>query len=134
MIHSACPMPLAPPSLKEVTKEIVDGTLTVLKACEENNVSRLVFTSHYGAITNVDELDRPEVFDESCWSDLDKESYINSIHKSKTLAEKAAFDFAKSSTFELVTLCPTLLIGPSLMCPRANNSSDFLRRMLKNEL
>ena len=64
VIHSACPMPLTPPSFEEVKKTIVDGTMTVLKACEELKVSRLVFTSHYGAITNVDELDRPDLFDE----------------------------------------------------------------------
>lgn len=64
VIHSACPMPLTPPSLEEVTQAILDGTMTVLHACEELKVSRLVFTSHYGAINNVDELDRPDVFDE----------------------------------------------------------------------
>ena len=71
VIHTASPMPLQPKTFEEVSKATVDGTMTVLKACKELNVKRLVLTSHYGAMSNMDELDRPDVFDETCWSDLD---------------------------------------------------------------
>lgn len=85
-----------PKTLEEVSRPIVEGTLSVLKACKENSVKRLVITSHYGAINHVDELDRPDFFDETVWSDLENENF-NFIHKSKTIAEKAAWDFAKSN-------------------------------------
>ena len=123
-----------PKTLEEVSKATVEGTLSLLKACKENGVKRIVMTSHFGAINHVDELDRPDIFDETIWSDLENENF-NFIHKSKTLAEKAAWEFVKSEdSLELVTLCPTMIVGPSLISTRLNISSDFLRKMLRNEL
>jgi dihydroflavonol-4-reductase len=81
----------------------------------------------------VDELDRPDEFDETVWSDLETPNFQH-VHKSKLLAEKAAFDFVKEGApFSLVSLVPTLLVGPSLV-PRVNTSSAFLTRMLRNQL
>lgn len=87
VIHAAAPMPTEfPKTFEEVSKTTVDGTLTVLRACKAAGVQRLVMTSHYGAINMVDELDRPDVFDETIWSDLEAEKFQH-IHKSKTMAE-----------------------------------------------
>ena len=124
-----------PKTLEEVSKATVEGTVSVLNACKQTGVRRLILTSHYGAINMVDELDRPDVFDESTWSDLEAENFQH-IHKSKTMAEKAAWDFVKTEyqALELVTLVPTLLVGPSLMTKRQNISGAFLTRMLKNQL
>ena len=75
-------------------------------------------TSHYGAINYVDELDRPDLFDEKIWSDETLENFQH-VHKAKAMAEKAAWEFVKEkSPFELVTLVPTLMVGPALLTGR----------------
>lgn len=134
VIHAAAPMPIDfPARFEDVSKPTIEGTLSVLKACKEHKIEKLILTSHYGAINHVDELDRPDEFDETVWSDLDAPNFQH-VHKSKLLAEKEAFDFVKEGApFSLVSLVPTLLVGPSLV-PRVNTSSAFLTRMLRNQL
>jgi hypothetical protein len=56
------------------------------------------------------------VFTEKDWSDLDE---VRGYERSKTLAEKAAWDFLeelpKEEQFELVTINPSLILGPPLV-------------------
>ncbi|KDP38533.1 hypothetical protein JCGZ_04458 [Jatropha curcas] len=67
---------------------------------------------------DVEEHKRP-VFDESCWSDVD---FIRAVKMtgwmyflSKTLAEKAAWEFAKENKFDFITIIPPLVVGPFIM-------------------
>jgi hypothetical protein len=72
------------------------------------------------------------LFEEKDWSDL-KQDNFQFVHKSKTMAERMAWDFVKEhKTFELVTLVPTLMVGPTLISRRQTVSSVFLTRMIKN--
>lgn len=134
VIHTAAPMPIEfPARFEDVSKATVEGTIAVLNACKAHSVSKLILTSHYGAINHVDELDRPDEFDETIWSDESVPNFQH-VHRSKLLAEKAAWDFVKDGApFTLITLVPTLLVGPSLL-PRPNTSSAFLSRMIRNQL
>jgi nucleoside-diphosphate-sugar epimerase len=128
-------MPLqAPKNFEDLRKPSVQGSLSVLQACKANSVKRLVMTSHYGAINHVDELDRPDIYTEEVWSDLERENQ-DPVHKSKFMAEKAMWEAQKESpsSLELVTVCPTLLVGPSLMGTRPSITSDFIKKMMSNE-
>ena len=63
-------------------------------------------------------------FDESFWSDTSPENTdISTYNTSKTLAEKAAWDFREAlpenERFDVITLNPALIMGP------ANQVNDF---------
>merc|ERR1719285_1654499 len=103
----------------------VSGTLNVLQSCKKNGVKSVVITSSLCAATPKPDI--PEVLDETHWGNvqylIDKGSYYAA---SKTMAEKAAFEFVagmpKESAFRLVRILPTFTVGPTLH-PVANNSS-----------
>ena len=86
--------------------------MAVVRACHTNRVQRLVVTSSISSVTNV--LNKPanRTFDESHFSDPNKPG-LSGYSKSKTLAEKAAWDFQASlpenERFELATICPGLI-------------------------
>jgi dihydroflavonol-4-reductase len=97
-------------------KDLVDpaliGTTNVLKAADTAGVERVVVTSSAAAIT-----DEPEdrVYAEADWNE--KSSLTrNPYYYSKTLAERAAWDFVEneSPSFDLVVINPTGVIGPSI--------------------
>uniref|UniRef100_A0A1D1XZF2 Flavanone 4-reductase n=1 Tax=Anthurium amnicola TaxID=1678845 RepID=A0A1D1XZF2_9ARAE len=100
---------------KEVIKPTVDGVLSILRSCHRAaTVERVIFTSSAGTV-NVEERQKLE-YDESSWSDLE---FIRRVKMtgwmyfvSKTLAEKAAWDFAQEKGIHLITIIPTLVVGP----------------------
>ncbi|GKV33364.1 hypothetical protein SLEP1_g41883 [Rubroshorea leprosula] len=69
--------------------------------------------------------------DETCWSDKELQKKVENWYGlTKTEAESAALDFAKTSGLDVVTVCPTLVLGPMLQST-LNSSSMFLIRLLK---
>jgi dihydroflavonol-4-reductase len=76
-------------------------------------VKRVVLTSAFGAIgAGHKPLDRP--FVETDWSDLS--GNIAPYQKSKTLAERASWDFIarEGGGLELAAINPTMVLGPAL--------------------
>ena len=73
----------------------VDGTLSIMRACTANNVERLVATSSIAAIRNTAKADSPpdNVYDETYWSNPKRPEGIVDYAVSKTLAERAAWDY-----------------------------------------
>lgn len=63
------------------------------------------------------ELRAEYIFDENCWNE---EPFSDLYNKSKTMAEKEAWSVQKGTgRFELVTICPSIVIGPII------SNSDF---------
>jgi nucleoside-diphosphate-sugar epimerase len=119
VVHIASPCPLIiPKDEMELIKPAVEGTLAVMKGCHLHKVKRVVITSSMSAIKECKPHDMPrnKTFNEANWSDPDG-SHINAYSKSKTLAEKAAWDFQKRlpehERFEIVVLNPTMMAGPA---------------------
>ncbi|XP_044489748.1 phenylacetaldehyde reductase-like isoform X2 [Mangifera indica] len=118
VFHTASPSIL---SARDPQAEIIDpavkGTLNVLSSCAKvQSVKRVVITSSMTAVAfNGNPLTPDVVVDETWFSDpaFCKESKYW-YHPSKTLAEKAAWEFAKENGIDLVTLHPGLVIGPLL--------------------
>mmetsp|Transcript_23156 Transcript_23156/g.22635 ORF Transcript_23156/g.22635 Transcript_23156/m.22635 type:complete len:233 (-) Transcript_23156:59-757(-) len=86
-----------------------------MRACHKHKVRRLVITSSIIAITGA-KIPEGKVFTEDDWSDSDTE---NAYDKSKTMAEKAAWDFVRNlpeeERFELVVINPSFILGPNLI-------------------
>lgn len=114
VLHGASPTP----SGEQVDEDdwvrpAIDGNLRVLRAARDAGVKRVVLTSAFGAIcAGHKAMQRP--FDESDWSDLSGEVWL--YQKSKTLAERAAWDFiAKEGRgLELSAVNPVAVLGPVL--------------------
>jgi dihydroflavonol-4-reductase len=117
LIHSASPFPIASPKDEnELVKPAVEGTLRALKAAHGAGVKRVILTSSVAAIYGTDLPKGKTEFDETVWSDPNHIIGRVAYTKSKTLAEKAAWDYIKSDApeIELTTINPVLVAGVPL--------------------
>ncbi|KAG5542703.1 hypothetical protein RHGRI_015730 [Rhododendron griersonianum] len=115
----------------ELVEPAVKGTLNVLKACSEAKVKRVVVVSSAAAVLLSPDWPKGRVKDESCWSDKEYCRRTNNWYcLSKTEAESEAIEFAKVSWLDVVTVCPSLVLGPMLQ-PTVNSSSLVLIKLLK---
>uniref|UniRef100_A0A0E0AC10 NAD-dependent epimerase/dehydratase domain-containing protein n=1 Tax=Oryza glumipatula TaxID=40148 RepID=A0A0E0AC10_9ORYZ len=92
----------------DILAPAVTGTTNVLKACSEAKVGRVVVVSSVSAAMVNPNWPEGKAIDEDCWSDVDYcRATKNWYTLGKTLAEIEAFDYAKRSGLDLVTLCPS---------------------------
>ncbi|KAI4373374.1 hypothetical protein MLD38_011505 [Melastoma candidum] len=116
---------------KELLDPAIKGTINVLAAAKEVGVMRVVLTSSISAITPSPSWPADRVKAEDCWTDVD---YCNQkglwYPLSKTLAEKAAWEFAKEKELDLVVVNPGTVMGP-VIPPRLNASMLMLVRLLQ---
>ncbi len=114
--HVASPFPAVhPKDENELIRPAREGALHVLKAAKAAGVKRVVMTSSMAAIAYGHGDDRAEVSDETMWSNPagpDNTPYT----KSKTLAERAAWDYVngEGKGLELAVINPTGIMGPAL--------------------
>jgi len=122
VFHVATPMHLQSHDPEnEVIKPAVNGTLNVLGSCgKTKSVKRVVFTSSSGALHFTDDHEQAgKVYDETCWTNVDICRRVKMTgwmyFVSKTLAEKVAWEFAEKNNIDLITIIPTLVVGPFIM-------------------
>ncbi|MCW5696532.1 MAG: NAD-dependent epimerase/dehydratase family protein [Bauldia sp.] len=129
VLHIASPFPLRQPKTEdEVVRPAVEGTIRVMRAATAAMVERVVLTSSAVAIASGWPDSR--VYTERDWSDVSSKS-ISSYAKSKTLAERAAWDEAKAAGApRLTTINPGQVFGPPLD-DRFDTSGDIVRLMLR---
>ncbi|OUS24187.1 hypothetical protein A9Q99_24920 [Gammaproteobacteria bacterium 45_16_T64] len=134
VLHVASPFPLTQPkNPEELTRPAVNGTLNVVKACAAEGIKRVVVTSSIASImAGYKESDRPAVWDENYWSNLD--NAMSPYERSKTMAEKALWDFMENNTSDLeaVTVCPGAVIGP-VMDENISTSIQIIKKLLSGE-
>jgi dihydroflavonol-4-reductase len=113
LLHVASPIALENHNEDFFVKPAVAGVKRAFKYAKKHNVKKVVLTSSVAAI--FDTLEEKTDYDETDWSDPENPS-ISHYAKSKTLAEKAAWDFVdnEDNAFELAVINPALVIGPSL--------------------
>ncbi|KAL6279098.1 hypothetical protein ACE6H2_015979 [Prunus campanulata] len=136
VFHVASPVPstTVPNPEVEVVEPAVKGTLNVLKACLEAKVKRVVFVSSVVAVIMNPRWSEGQLLDETCWSDKEYcRKTENWYSLSKTLAEWEALEFARRNGLDLVTICPTLILGPILQST-VNTSTLVLIKLLKEGL
>jgi dihydroflavonol-4-reductase len=126
VMHVASPFFVAVPKDENVLiQPAVEGTERVLAAAKKAGVKRVVLTSSIVAVTSGLPSGR---YGSDSWSNLN--ANIGAYAKSKTLAEKAAWDFVKDGSMELVTINPGFILGPPLGAAGDGQSvamvSDFI--------
>jgi dihydroflavonol-4-reductase len=93
VLHVASPLSSSVPrDENELIIPARDGTLRVLRASREAGVKRVVITSSTAAVA-YGHKPQSQPFDESNWTNLDGGAEVQPYVKSKTLAERAAWDF-----------------------------------------
>ncbi|XP_047327170.1 cinnamoyl-CoA reductase 1-like [Impatiens glandulifera] len=137
VFHVASPVPpgSVPNPEVELVETAVKGTLNVLKASVEANVKRVLFVSSVAAVLMSPSVGKGgQVVDETCWSDKEFCRKTNNWYcLSKTEAEMEALEFAKRNGLDLVTVCPSIVLGPKLQSS-INASSLILIKLLRGEL
>lgn len=132
VVHMASPFPLASPKHEdELIIPAREGTLRVLKAAKAAGVKRVVLTSSFAAIGYGQKPGLSPILTEADWTDTN--SPDNSAYtKSKTLAERAAWDYVagEGQSLELVVINPALVLGP-LMDGDAGASVSLLVKILQ---
>jgi len=118
VIHIASPFPRElPKNEDELIKPAKAGTINILKAASKHGLRRVVLTSSSGAIAyGKEKSNRKAMFDENHWTDVTNTKDSTPYFRSKTIAEKAAWDFINNDTsgLELTTICPGAILGPIL--------------------
>ena len=116
VVHTASPFPIQQPNNPDdVIRPARDGTLRVLNAAARAGVKRVVLTSSSVAIFYGSGLPAGHIYSESDFTDETRADLTPYI-KSKTIAEKAAWQFVKSTPGapELAVINPCFVQGPAL--------------------
>jgi dihydroflavonol-4-reductase len=132
VVHGASPTPSGTyASEEEWIRPAVDGNLRVLRAARQAGVKRVVLTSAFGAV-GVGHKPRSEPFNESDWSDLTGD--VAPYQRSKTLAERAAWDFIarEGGGLELSAVNPVAVMGP-VLGPDYSHSIRMIKNMLDGQ-
>ncbi|WP_404333409.1 SDR family oxidoreductase [Sphingomonas sp. MMS12-HWE2-04] len=113
--HVASPFPPSQPQdEQELIRPAREGTLRVLRAARDAGVKRVVLTSSFAAI-GYGHGQRDTPYTEADWTDVNGPA-VQPYMKSKTLAERAAWDFVGSEGkgLELAVVNPVGIFGPAL--------------------
>ncbi len=130
VLHVASPFPTAAPKHEdELIIPAREGALRVLRAAKAAGVKRVVMTSSFAAIGYGHAPDHKLPFTEEDWSveGGDMRAYA----KSKTLAERAAWDYVKSdgAGLELSVVNPVGVLGP-VLGPDFSTSILLVKRLM----
>jgi nucleoside-diphosphate-sugar epimerase len=130
VLHVASPFPESIPKHEdELVVPAREGTLRVLRAARDAGVKRVVLTSSFAAI-GYGHAVQPECYDETYWTDLDGAD-VRPYVKSKTVAERAAWDFIahEGLGLELSTVNPVGVFGP-VLGPDFSTSILIVQRLM----
>jgi nucleoside-diphosphate-sugar epimerase len=131
--HVASSIALAQPEDPEdMIRPARDGTLRVLRAARDAGAHRVVLSSSFAAVGY---SPKPSAtYTEEDWTDPDRPG-LPPYPRSKTIAERAAWDFAaaEGGQLELVSVNPTFILGPTLT-RQLGSSMKMLKAMLEGKL
>jgi nucleoside-diphosphate-sugar epimerase len=130
VLHIASPFPeTVPRNEDELIVPAREGTLRVLRAARDAGVKRVVLTSSFAAIGYGHEPQNAP-FTEKDWTDVNGGG-VAPYAKSKTLAERAAWDFIarEGGTLELSVINPVGVFGP-VLGPDYSTSILIVQRLM----
>ncbi len=130
VLHVASPFPMtAPKHEDELIVPAREGTLRVLRAARRTGAERVVLTSSFAAV-GYGHAPQSAPFDERFWTNVDGPG-ITAYVKSKTVAERAAWDFilTEGGTLELTVVNPVGIFGPAFG-PDYSTSVVLIQKLL----
>ncbi len=110
-----------------------EGILRILKFAKCAGVKRVIMTSNFGAI-GFTQTDKGRVTTEEDWTDTNQKG-VSVYEKSKTLAEKAAWEYIKTqgNGLEFATINPVAILGPSLNA-HISGSFHLLQNLISGKM
>jgi len=132
VLHVASPTPKL--NFKHEDEMIIparEGVLRVLRASRDAGVKRAVLTSAIGAIV-YGHPKQTAPYDETFWTDT---TNAPAYQKSKTLAEKAAWEFVarEGGELELAVVNPATVMGP-VLGPDYSHSVYLIKNLLSGKM
>jgi nucleoside-diphosphate-sugar epimerase len=130
VLHVASPFPAnVPKHEEELIVPAREGALRVLRASRDAGLKRLVLTSSFAAI-GYGHKPQNTPFNETDWTDLSGKG-LTAYIKSKTIAERAAWDFIgrEGGGLELSVVNPVGVFGP-VLGPDYSTSILIVQRMM----
>ncbi|KAI1389948.1 dihydroflavonol-4-reductase [Hypoxylon trugodes] len=125
---------------RDLVLPAIRGVRSVLEACLQSQVKRVVLTSSFGAVLDMTkEESLPWTYSSKDWNPITFEEAVNpsatpqdAYRGSKTMAEKEAWKFIedKKPQFDLVTLCPSMVFGPMANPPSSIRDLNESNRLL----
>jgi nucleoside-diphosphate-sugar epimerase len=118
-----------PKDERDAIRPAVEGITRILKFAKKEGVKRVVMTSNFGAV-GFSHFDKKTETTEADWTDTNQRG-LSIYEKSKTLAEKAAWNFIKNEggALEFATINPVAILGPSLD-EHVSGSFHIIQQML----
>lgn len=130
VVHMASPFALAEPKDEnDLIAPALAGTRRVVAAAQRAGVRRLVLTSSTFAVVAGK---ASGTYGPDAWSDTG--AAIGAYAKSKTLAERAAWQAAEGGSMELVVINPGAVFGPSLGATIDGQSVAMISKMIAGQL
>ena len=132
VLHVASPfINIEPKDENEYIRPAVDGTMRALKAAKKAGVKRVVLTS--SMVSMLEDADKSINIDYNSWTNV-KAKNVSAYAKSKTLAERSAWDFVKNQNkenpMELSVVNPGPVFGPSLSDNLEGASMGMFKNMI----
>ena len=136
VLHIASPFPFKEPEDEDdLIIPAREGTLRALRSAKKNGVKRVVLTSSVAAIAyGHDTYDNR--LGANDWTNINGPG-ISPYIKSKTIAEKAAWDFINNQEddmLEMSVINPSFVMGPSLSDDIDGTSTDIFVKLLTNQI
>jgi dihydroflavonol-4-reductase len=130
LMHTASPFPAADPKdPQELIRPAVDGTLRAMRAAQAAGITRVILTSSCAAIYKDPAKPIEAQSTAENWTDPDAD-FTSAYEASKTLAEKAAWDFvAEHPEMQLTSINPGGVFGPA-MDPNFGTSLEIIEDIL----
>ena len=136
VLHVASPfVMIEPKDENEYIKPAVEGTLRALEAAKKSGVKRVVLTS--SMVSMLENADKSINIDYNSWTNV-KAKNISAYAKSKTLAERSAWDFIKKQNEEnpmqLSVVNPGPVFGPTLSGNLEGASMGMFKNMILGKM
>ncbi len=122
-----------PKDEQEAIRPAVEGIIRVLKAARDAGVKRVVMTSNFGAV-GFSNKNPKTITTEDHWTDPNEKG-LSVYEKSKSLAERAAWEFIKKEggNLEFTTINPVAILGSALSA-HISGSFGLLQHLLDGSM
>ncbi|MDA7763548.1 aldehyde reductase [Pelagibacterales bacterium] len=132
LLHMASPfITYEPKNEDDLIRPAKEGTLRALKFAKDAGIKKVVLTSSVAAIAYGH---KKPICGPSDWSDINQN--IGAYTKSKTIAERAAWDFINSQeqkNMTMTTIHPGLVFGPLLSNDIDGASADIMNKLITGQ-
>ncbi len=137
LIHTASPFPFKQPKNdQDLIKPAVEGTLRALNAAKKANIKRVIITSSVASIAfGHNKKDITVSHDD--WTNTNSPKGVDAYIKSKTFAEKAAWDFVnkvENSSIKLTTIHPSGIFGAPVGNNISGTSMNFIEQFITGKI